>query len=422
MTITYKMNIVCKYFTSTNKQLSIQLLTVIGLLLISRLGHFIPIPGLDFYSFIETSGGWDSFQRHGGVYRISLFYLGIWPYISVSLCAQLALWVFPGVARLSDTATGRKRLNYYIRILTIVMAAVQAQGVAAALENAYRPIPFVLIPSWLFQISTVATLTAGVMILVWLSDEISRRGFGDGALLLLFVQYLQVGPSSIQLTMDVNRMGILPPERIVFLVLGLVGLLWAIVFMESARRHILVERIKNDAQGGADNPDLRRAESILALKLNPSGLVAPLLSGTLIGLLMMPVTIFLELGLADQSHWFVQEVNAQPAQMVLLAIADALTAFALGATAIRSRAVASWLAKIGVWLPEVELGESPEAHINYVQRQTAFLGAAYLTALMLLPKTLFLYFATPYAFGGSTLLVMVLVCLNIMRAFQQNAE
>jgi preprotein translocase subunit SecY len=416
------MNAARQFFTPANQRLSMQLLVVVGLLLISRLGSFIPLPGFDFYGFVNNVGGSEAIVRRGVGRHLSLFALGIWPYIYASMCAQLTLWAFPGAARLSNSTAGRRRLGFYIRIFTVVLTAFQAQGIATALEAfPSRPDPFLLVPSWVFHVSTIATLTAGVMILVWLSEEITKRGFGDGVLFILFVQYFQVVPTSIEVTMQAIQMGILTEEWLVGLGVGLVGFVGAIVFMESARRPILVEPDEN-AEGGANAADFQRAASVLALRVNPSGIVTPILSEALVGLALIPVAMLVGLEQIAPEHWLISAIDSQSGRAGLLAISAPLAAFALGATAIRSRVVALVLAKIGAVLPEAEPGESSEAYIDYVQRRMAFLGAAYLTILLLLPKAVFLRFNLPYPFGGLTLLVMVLVCLNIVRAFQQKAE
>jgi preprotein translocase subunit SecY len=386
----------------------------LGALMVYRLGTYIPLPGIDPAAFAAH------FQSHqqgvlqmfnmfagGAVQRMAIFALNIMPYISASIIVQLMTSVIPSLEQLKkEGEQGRKVMNQYTRYLTVVIAAFQAYGIAVGLEGQSN---VVIDPGWFFRISTVLTLMGGTLFLMWLGEQITSRGIGNGSSLIIFAGIVAAFPSAIANTLELARQGAISPLVLLGLLVMSSAVVAFIVFMERAQRRVLITYPKRQ-QG---NRIYEGQTSFLPLKLNTSGVIPPIFASSL---LLLPTTIanFAQNGGAGGVLGFLATYlgHGRPAYMFLYAGLIVFFAFFYTAIVFDPVETADNLKKHGGFIPGVRPGERTAHFIDHVLTRVTVLGAAYLALICLLPEMLISQFALPFYFGGTSLLIVVSVTMD----------
>ena len=366
------------------EELKKRLWFTLGALLVYRFGTYIPLPGIDPSAweqiFRSQAGGilgmFNMFSG-GGIHRMAILALNIMPYISASIIIQLMTTVSPTLEALKkEGERGRKIMNQYTRYLTVVLAAVQAYGIAIGLEGAG---PVVTDPGWFFRLSTAITLTGGTIFLVWLGEQISARGVGNGISLIIMSGIIAELPSAIVGTLELGRQGALSTGLILALLGMAVGVIAFIVFMERAQRRLLIEYPRRQI----DSRAFERQSSHLPLKLNTSGVIPPIFASSLI---LLPTTIAnfkAGQGPAWLSTIAVQLGHGRPLFMILYIALIIFFAFFYTAIVFNPTETAENLKKHGGFIPGIRPGERTAEYIDYVLTRITVLGAAYLAFVSL---------------------------------------
>ncbi len=384
----------------------------LGALIIYRFGTYIPLPGIDPAAFEANftgnkQGVLELFNMFSGgaVQRMAIFALNIMPYISASIIIQLLTSVFPTLEALKkEGESGRKVINQYTRYLTVALAAFQAYGISVGLES--QP-GVVTDPGFFFRISTVLTLVGGTMFLMWLGEQITSRGIGNGSSLIIFAGIVAAMPSAIVNTLELGRQGAISTGVIIGVLAMAVGVIAFIVFMERAQRRLLITYPKRQ-QG---NKVYEGQTSFLPLKLNTSGVIPPIFASSL---LLLPTTIA---NFSQNPTGFVGIISSylghgRPLYMV--AYVGLIVFFAFFYTAIVFNPVetADNLKKHGGFIPGIRPGERTAEYIDTILMRITVIGAAYLAVICLLPEMLISYAALPFYFGGTSLLIVVSVTMD----------
>jgi preprotein translocase subunit SecY len=384
----------------------------LGALIIYRFGTYIPLPGIDPAAFEANftgnkQGVLELFNMFSGgaVQRMAIFALNIMPYISASIIIQLLTSVFPTLEALKkEGESGRKVINQYTRYLTVALAAFQAYGISVGLES--QP-GVVTDPGFFFRISTVLTLVGGTMFLMWLGEQITSRGIGNGSSLIIFAGIVAAMPSAIVNTLELGRQGAISTGVIIGVLVMAVGVIAFIVFMERAQRRLLITYPKRQ-QG---NKVYEGQTSFLPLKLNTSGVIPPIFASSL---LLLPTTIA---NFSQNPTGFVGIISSylghgRPLYMV--AYVGLIVFFAFFYTAIVFNPVetADNLKKHGGFIPGIRPGERTAEYIDTILMRITVIGAAYLAVICLLPEMLISYAALPFYFGGTSLLIVVSVTMD----------
>src|SRR5215211_4945009 len=390
----------------------------LGALVIYRLGTYIPIPGIDpgilQEIFKQNAGGilgmFDMFSG-GALGRMTIFALNIMPYISASIIIQLLTAVSPTLETLKkEGESGRKKLNQYTRYLTVLIAIFQAWGIAIGLESMRGAFGnAVHDPGWFFRISCVITLVGGTMFLMWLGEQITARGIGNGISLIIMAGIVANLPHALVATLELGRTGAISTIFIIFFLLMAVVVVMVIVFMERAQRRILVQYPKRQQGNRMFGGDA----SHLPLKLNTSGVIPPIFASSL---LLLPATIA-SFQIAQGGSGIVSTLTAflahgRPAYMVLYAALIIFFAFFYTAIVFNPQETADNLKKHGGFIPGIRPGERTAEYIDYVLTRITVIGAAYLTVICLIPEILVSYAALPFYFGGTSLLIVVSVTMD----------
>ncbi len=386
----------------------------LGALIVYRLGTYIPLPGIDPAAFAAH------FQSHqqgvlqmfnmfagGAVQRMAIFALNIMPYISASIIVQLMTSVIPSLEQLKkEGEQGRKVMNQYTRYLTVAIAAFQAYGIAVGLEGQSN---VVTDPGWFFRISTVLTLMGGTLFLMWLGEQITSRGVGNGSSLIIFSGIVAAFPSAIANTLELARQGAISPLVLLGLLVMSTGVVAFIVFMERAQRRLLITYPKRQ-QG---NRVYEGQTSFLPLKLNTAGVIPPIFASSL---LLLPTTIanFSQNNGSTGVLGFMATYlgHGRPAYMVFYAGLIIFFAFFYTAIVFDPVETAENLKKHGGFIPGVRPGERTAQFIDHVLTRITVLGAGYLALICLLPEMLISQFALPFYFGGTSLLIVVSVTMD----------
>ena len=396
------------------EELKKRILFTLAALVIYRLGTYIPLPGIDPAVFEKSftgnrQGVLELFNMFAGgaVQRMAIFALNIMPYISASIIIQMLTSVFPTLEALKkEGESGRKVINQYTRYLTVVLAAFQAYGISVGLEG--QP-GVVLEPGLFFRISTVLTLMGGTMFLMWLGEQITSRGIGNGSSLIIFAGIVAAFPSAIVNTLELGRQGAISTGLIIGVLLMSVGVVAFIVFMERAQRRLLITYPKRQ-QG---NKMYEGQTSFLPLKLNTSGVIPPIFASSL---LLLPVTIA-NFSQSQGGTGILATIttylgHGRPLYMV--AYVGLIVFFAFFYTAIVFNPVetADNLKKHGGFVPGIRPGERTAQYIDTILTRITVLGAAYLALICLLPEMPISYAALPFYFGGTSLLIVVSVTMD----------
>ncbi|MDB5569925.1 MAG: preprotein translocase, SecY subunit [Hyphomicrobiales bacterium] len=386
----------------------------LGALLVYRLGTYIPLPGIDPVAFEQSftgkqQGVLELFNMFAGgaVQRMAIFALNIMPYISASIIIQLMTSVIPSLESLKkEGESGRKVINQYTRYLTVILAVFQAWGIAIGLEGqggvVANPGPF-------FQISTVLSLTGGTMFLMWLGEQITARGIGNGASLIIFAGIVAAFPSAIVSTLELGRQGALSTGLILLVLMLSVVVVAFIVFMERAQRRLLITYPKRQV---GQNQMVGGQTSFLPLKLNTSGVIPPIFASSL---LLLPTTLA-NFSASNPTGWLATFnayfAHGRPLYMLTYVALIVFFAFFYTAIVFNPNETADNLKKHGGFIPGIRPGERTAQYIDQVLTRITVIGAAYLSVICLLPEMLISYAALPFYFGGTSLLIVVSVTMD----------
>jgi preprotein translocase subunit SecY len=386
----------------------------LGALIIYRLGTYIPLPGIDPAAFEANftgnkQGVLELFNMFAGgaVQRMAIFALNIMPYISASIIIQLLTTVFPTLEALKkEGEMGRKILNQYTRYLTVLLALFQAYGIAIGLEGQAGVVSD---PGLFFRISTVITLTGGTLFLMWLGEQITSRGIGNGSSLIIFAGIVAAFPSAIINTLELGRQGAISTGLILGVIVMSVLVIAFIVFMERAQRRLLITYPKRQV----GNRVYEGQTSFLPLKLNTSGVIPPIFASSL---LLLPTTIA-NFAQAQGGTGVLATISTylghgRPLYMLFYVLMIVFFAFFYTAIVFNPTETADNLKKHGGFLPGIRPGERTAQFIDQVLMRITVLGAGYLAIICLLPEMLISYAALPFYFGGTSLLIVVSVTMD----------
>lgn len=402
---------------SKAQELKQRLWFALGALLVYRIGTHIPLPGIDpiiwGQIFSSTNGGmlgmFNMFAG-GALQRMSIFAINIMPYISASIIMQLLTSMVPSLeAMKKDSENGRKKLNQYTRYFTIVLAIIQAYGLAVGLEAMQSGSGSAVInPGLYFRITTIITIVGGTVFLMWLGEQITTRGVGNGTSLIIFAGIVAGIPHGVIQTLELAKTGAIGPVTLVAILALVIGVVAFIVFMERAQRRVVVQYPKrmvgNRMSGGETNH--------MPLKLNTSGVIPPIFASSL---LLLPVTIVGFAGTTPGS-WVSSVSNflqhGQPAYMLAYGALIVFFAFFYTAIMFNPDETAENLRKSGGFIPGIRPGKSTADYIDYILTRVTVIGAAYLTFVCLLPEVLIAQLNLPFYLGGTSLLITVSVMMD----------
>jgi preprotein translocase subunit SecY len=391
----------------------------LGALIVFRIGTYIPLPGIDPEALRQSFGnaqqgilGLFNMFSGGAVSRMAIFALNIMPYISASIIIQLLTTVSPTLEALKkEGESGRRQINQYTRYLTVVLALFQSWGIAVGLQGSGG---LVRDPGLFFILSTVITLTGGTLFLMWIGEQITSRGIGNGTSLIIFAGIVAELPAAIGGTLELGRQGAISTALILFVIVMVIFVIAFIVFIERAQRRLLI----NYPRRQVGNKVYEGQTSFLPLKLNTAGVIPPIFASSL---LLLPTTIA---SFAQQGgpEWL-QTMNAllghgRPLFMILYAALIIFFAFFYTAIVFNPTETADNLKKHGGFIPGIRPGERTASHIDYVLTRVTVIGAAYLTFVCLLPEFLIGYAALPFYFGGTSILIVVSVTMDTVSQVQ----
>jgi len=391
----------------------------LGALLVYRLGTYIPLPGINpdalasvFNNAQQGIIGLFNMFSGGAVQRMAIFALNIMPYISASIIIQLLTTVSPTLEALKkEGESGRKQINQYTRYLTVVLALFQAYGISVGLESSGTVVSD---PGWFFRITTVITLTGGTMFLMWLGEQITSRGIGNGTSLIIFAGIVAELPGAFVRTLELGRQGAISTPLILAVLVMAMLIIAFIVFMERAQRRLLIQYPKRQV----GNKLYEGQSSHLPLKLNTSGVIPPIFASSL---LLIPATIG-SFTSGSGPEWFTTVTrllgHGQPLYMVMYVVLIVFFCFFYTAIVFNPVETADNLKKHGGFIPGIRPGERTAEYIDYVLTRITVIGAAYIAAVCLFPELLISYAAIPFYFGGTSLLIVVSVTMDTVSQVQ----
>ena len=398
----------------------------LGALIIYRLGTYIPLPGIDpnilQEIFQSQAGGllavFDMFA--GGAFgRMTIFALGIMPYISAAIIMQLLTAVSPYFEQMKkEGEPGRKKINQYTRYGTVLLAALQGYGISVGLEGtAGSQGSAVIDPGWFFRATTVITLVGGTMFLMWLGEQITARGVGNGISLIIFAGIVANLPSALAGTLELGRTGALSAGFIVFLLLMAIAVIALIVYVERAQRRLVVQYPKRQVGNKMFGGD----SSHLPLKINTAGVIPPIFASSL---LLLPITVA-GFSAAGQGPEWLAGVTAylgrgQPVYLAVYAILIAFFAFFYTSVVFNPSETADNLKQNGGFIPGIRPGKNTSDYLDFVLSRITVLGAIYLVAVSILPELLISNYAVPFYFGGTSLLIVVTVTMDTVAQVQSH--
>jgi preprotein translocase subunit SecY len=354
----------------------------------------------------------------GALERMSIFALGILPYISASIIMQLMTAVSPTIEQLKkEGESGRKKINQYSRYLTVLLAAFQGYGLAVGLEAMSGPGgSAVLVSGWYFRFTTVVTIVGGTLFLMWLGEQITARGVGNGISLIIFTGIIAQLPSALASTLELGRTGAISTALIVFLLLMAVAVITFIVFIERAQRRILVQYPKRQ-QG---NRMFGGESSHLPLKINSAGVIPPIFASSL---LLLPATMA-SFGGAGGPEWLGLASawlgRGQPLFILLFVGLIIFFAFFYTAIVFNPQDTADNLRKHGGFIPGIRPGQRTAEYLDFVLTRLTTVGSLYLAAVCILPEILISQYAVPFYFGGTSLLIVVSVTMDTTAQIQSH--
>ena len=401
-----------------------RLFFLIGALLVFRIGTFIPVPGVDpaamaalFDQQRDSILGMFNMFSGGALERMSIFALGIMPYISASIIMQLLTVVLPKLEQLKkEGEAGRRKITTYTRRATVVLASFQAVGVAIGLKAQPGLVPEALQTGG-FVFTAAVTLVTGTMFLMWLGEQITERGIGNGISMIIFAGIVAGLPSAIGGTLELSRTGQLAPVLVLFLIVLAMAVTAFVVFVERGQRRITVNYAKRQ-QG---RKMMGGQTSHLPLKLNMAGVIPPIFASSII---LFPATIGSWLGRTPGFEWLADVAAklgpGQPLYVGFYAAAIMFFCFFYTALVFNSKDTADNLKKSGAFVPGIRPGDQTAKYIDGVLGRLTMVGAIYITAVCLLPEFLILYWQVPFYFGGTSLLIIVVVVMDFMAQMQSH--
>ena len=397
----------------------------LGALIVYRLGTYIPLPGIDPVVlqdiFRQNQGGvlgmFDMFSG-GALRRMTIFALNIMPYISSSIIMQLMTAVSPQLEALKkEGETGRKKINQYTRYGTVLIAAFQAYGISAGLEGMSSSAgPAGTDPGMCFRFQVVVTLVGGTIFLMWLGEQITARGVGNGISLIIFSGIVANLPSALAGTLELGRTGALSTAFIIFLLMMSVGVIYFIVFVERAQRRIIVQypkRQRGTKMTGGES-------SHLPLKINTAGVIPPIFASSL---LLMPITV-IGFSAGSGPEWLTNIAaylgRGQPVYLLIYISMVVFFAFFYTAVVFNPTETADNLKRYGGFIPGIRPGKNTAEYLDWVLTRLTVIGASYLAAICLLPELLISRYSVPFYFGGTSLLIVVTVTMDTVSQVQSH--
>jgi len=393
---------------------------LLGALVVYRIGAHIPVPGINPARLAELfqsqQGGilgvFNLFSG-GALSRFTIFALGIMPYISSSIIMQLMSIAVPSLEALKkEGEAGRRKITQYTRYGTVGLALFQATGIAIALESQAG---LVIDPGMLFRVTTVATLLTGTMFLMWLGEQITERGLGNGISIIIFAGIAAGLPNALGGLFELVRTGAMHPVSALFIVALVILVTAFVVFVERGQRKILV----NYAKRQVGNKVYGGQSSHLPLKLNMAGVIPPIFASSII---LFPATVAQWFGSSEQMNWLkdaaAKLAPGQPVYVLLYATAIAFFCFFYTALVFNSKETADNLKKSGAFVPGIRPGEQTARYIDKILMRLTLIGALYITLVCLLPEFLILKWNVPFYFGGTSLLIIVVVTMDFMAQVQ----
>lgn len=395
---------------------------MLGALVVYRLGAHIPVPGIDPVQlaklFEQQSGGilgmFNMFSG-GALSRFTVFALGIMPYISASIIMQLLTVVSPKLEQLKkEGENGRRQITKYTRYGTLLLATFQALGIAIALEGQSG---LVLDPGFVFRFTAVVTLVGGTMFLMWLGEQITERGIGNGISIIIFAGIVAGLPRAVSGTLGLVSSGAFSIPLVIFLVIAVILVTAFVIFVERGMRKITV----NYAKRQVGNKLYGGQTSHLPLKLNMSGVIPPIFASSI---LLFPATLAGLVGTNENLTW-IKDIGSvlspgQPLYILLFAAAIIFFCFFYTALVFNPKETADNLKKGGAFVPGVRPGLQTAQYIDRIMGRLTLVGGIYITAVCLLPEFLILKYNVPFYFGGTSLLIIVVVTMDFMAQVQSH--
>ena len=388
-------------------------------LVVYRIGAHIPVPGINPDQLRQLFQGQQGILNlfnmfsGGALSRFTVFALGIMPYISASIIMQLMTYVVPTFEQMKkEGEAGRRRITQYTRYGTLALALFQSFGIAVALEAQQG---LVISPGWGFRMTAVVSLTAGTMFLMWLGEQITERGLGNGISILIFAGIAAGLPNAVGGMLELVNTGAMSIIVAIFIVLLVAAVTYFVVFVERGQRKILV----NYARRQVGNKVYGGQSSHLPLKLNMAGVIPPIFASSII---LLPATVVGWFSAGDSMRWLKDMASVltpgQPIYVMLYAAAIIFFCFFSTALVFNSRETAENLKKSGAFIPGIRPGDQTAKYIDKILVRLTLAGAIYITAVCLLPEFLILRYNVPFYFGGTSLLILVVVTMDFMAQVQ----
>jgi preprotein translocase subunit SecY len=389
-------------------------------LVVYRIGAHIPVPGIDpaqLQQFFKGQEGgilgMANLMSGGALSRFTVFALGIMPYISASIIMQLLTYVLPAFEQLKkEGEAGRRKITQYTRYGTLGLAIFQSLGIAVALESSAG---LVMAPGFGFRLTAVTTLTAGTMFLMWLGEQITERGLGNGISILIFAGIAANLPNAIGGLLELVRTGAMSIIVSLLIVVLVAAVTYLVVFIERGQRKILV----NYARRQVGNKVYGGQSSHLPLKLNMAGVIPPIFASSII---LLPATVVGWFSAGESMRWLKDIAGSltpgQPIYVMFYAAAIVFFCFFYTALVFNSRETAENLKKSGAFIPGIRPGDQTAKYIDKILVRLTLAGAVYITFVCLLPEFLILKYNVPFYFGGTSLLIIVVVTMDFMAQVQ----
>jgi preprotein translocase subunit SecY len=398
---------------------------VLGALIIYRLGTYIPLPGIDpvvlkevFSQHSQGVLGMFNMLAGGALQRMTIFALNVMPYITASIVMQLMTGVFKNLEQMKkEGEAGRRKINQYTRYFTVLLAFVQGYGISVGLEGMQGESgPLVMDPGLFFRLTTAITLAGGTMFLMWLGEQITARGIGNGTSLIIFTGIVANLPSALASMFELGRRGAFSIELVLAVILLAAALIMLIVFVERAQRRILVQYPKRQM----GNKMMGGEATHLPLKLNTAGVIPPIFAGSL---LLFPLTIA-SFNAGGGPEWL-RTVSAhlghgQPLYILLYVAAIVFFCFFYTAVVFNPKDTADNLKKNGGFVPGIRPGQNTADYLDYVLTRLTVIGAVYISVVCVIPEVLIAKYSVPFYLGGTSLLIVVNVTIDTMTQIQSH--
>lgn len=407
-------------------ELKQRILFVLGAMLVFRVGTHVPVPGVDPAAvaalFEQTRGSIvDIFNMFSGgaLSRLSIFALGVMPYISASIIMQMMKTVLPSLEQINkEGEAGRRKITQYTRYFAVVLALFQGFGISVAIESQQvAGNPVILIPGLGFKIVTAATLCAGTMFLVWLGEQVTERGLGNGISIIIFASIVAGLPSAVAGTLELARTGALSGGIVLLLFVGALAVTYFVVFVERGQRRITVNYAKRQ-QG---RKMMAGQSSHLPFKLNMAGVIPPIFASSLI---LFPASLGSWFGQSENMRWLSDiSTKMQPGEPIYTMMYGGMIiffCFFYTALVFNPNEIADNLKKSGAFIPGIRPGAQSAKYIDSVVSRLTMIGAFYITFVCLIPEFLIVKWSVPFYFGGTSLLIIVVVTMDLITQVQSH--